>query len=191
MSEHPVFDAIMARRSIRNYLDKPVPREYVTHLLKAAMAAPSACNLQPWAFIVVDEPQALARLKAATSQGRYNAPLAIVVCGISKHIPWGGEGWKQDCGGAAQNIMLAGVELGLASVCIGGFEEDELRSALNIPSDVEPMCIIEMGYPAYAPVPLTWYTQDAIHWQSYDAEKPRVLRTLEMLNEDIAAGKLQ
>lgn len=190
MSEHPVYDAILARRSIRRFQDKPVPRELVERLLRAAMAAPSACNLQPWAFVAVDAPDILAQLRAAASQGNYNAPLAIVVCGISGHIPWEGEGWRQDCGGAAQNIMLACVELGLASVCIGGFEEDALRAALRIPEGVEPMCIIEIGYSAYERPPLTWYTPEAVHWQVYDSQKPRTLRTMQMLRDDIASGLL-
>ncbi len=190
MSEHPVYDAILARRSIRRFQDKPVPRELAERLLHAAMAAPSACNLQPWAFIAVDAPDILAQLRTAASQGDYNAPLAIVVCGVSGHIPWDGEGWRQDCGGAAQNIMLACVEIGLASVCIGGFEENALRATLNIPEGVEPMCIIEIGYPAYERPPLTWYTPAALHWQVYDNKKPRTLRTMQMLRDDIASGLL-
>lgn len=190
MEKHPVFDAILARRSIRAFTKEPVAREQIEILLKAAMAAPSACNLQPWAFIVVDEPQVLQQLKQATEQGKYDAPLAIVVCGISKHIPWQDEGWRQDCGAAAQNIMLECTELGLASVCIGGFDDEALRKVLRIPQDVEPMCILEIGHPAYDRPPLSWYTDEAVHWQAYDAEKPRVMRTLEMLAEDAASGKI-
>lgn len=189
-TEHPVLDAILARRSIRRFLQKPVPREDIETLLRAAMAAPSACNLQPWAFVVVDEPETLARLKAATEQGRYDAPLAIVVCGVSGHVPWPGESWRQDCGGAAQNLMLACVELGLASVCVGGFDDEALRAVLRIPADVEPMCVVEIGYPAYERAPLSWYTDEAVHWQTYDAAKPRALRTLQMLQDDIASGLL-
>ena len=154
------------------------------------MAAPSACNLQPWAFIVGDEPEALSRVRDATEQGKYNAPLAIVVCGIKQHIPWEGDGWIQDCGGAAQNIMLACVELGLASVCIGGFDDAKLRLALDIPDGVLPLSIIEIGYPAYAREPLTWYTDEAVHWQRYDREKHRGLRTMQMLRDDMTSGKI-
>ena len=188
MNTHPIFDAILARRSIRRFQNRPVPREHIKKLLQAAMAAPSACNLQPWAFIVVDEPTALQKLKDAASQGQYNAPLAIVVCGITKHIPWQDEGWRQDCGGAVVNMMLAAVELGLASVCVGGFEEPALRIAMDIPDDVQPMCIVELGYASYDRPPLSWYTDEAVHWQKYDREKPRTLRTLQMLEDDKAAG---
>lgn len=190
MSNYPVFDTIMKRRSTRDFIDKPVSHDDIEHLLKAAMAAPSACNLQPWAFIVVDEKETLRRLKETTEQGDYNSTAAIVVCGVSKHIPWDDEGWRQDCGGAAQNIMLAGTELGLGSVCIGGFDDEELCKLLDIPSDVEPMCIIELGYPAAEKAPLTWYTQEAVHWQKYDSGKPRTYRTLQMLQDDIEAGIL-
>ncbi|MDD3243985.1 MAG: nitroreductase family protein [Eubacteriales bacterium] len=190
MCEHPVYDAILARRSIRIFLETPVAHDKIERLLKAAMAAPSACNLQPWAFIVVDDPQVLARVKETTEHGQYNAPLAIVVCGVTQHIPWEGDGWMQDCGAAAQNMMLAGTELGLASVCIGGFDEDALREALEIPGDVQSLCIIEFGCPAYARPPMTWYTEEAVHWQKFDPSKSRTMRTLQMLQDDAAAGIL-
>ncbi|MBE5960478.1 MAG: nitroreductase family protein [Lachnospiraceae bacterium] len=189
MSEHPVYDAILARRSIRSFLDTPVERGQIEILLKAAMAAPSACNLQPWAFIVVDEAETLGAVKAATTQGQYNAPLAIVVCGVYKHIPWEGEGWMQDCGAAAQNMMLAATELGLASVCVGGFDEDLLCKILDIPDDVQPLCIIEFGYPAYHRKSRTWYTEEAVHWQKFDQSKKRTMRTLQMLQDDIATER--
>jgi nitroreductase len=189
VNNHPVYDTILARRSVRDYLDKPVEREKIMVLLKAAMAAPSACNLQPWAF-VVDEPETLARVKDAAEMGKYNAPLAIVVCGIKVHIPWSGDGWMQDCGAAVENMMLAAVELGLGSVWIGGFDLDALSKALDIPADVHPMCVVELGYPGSTNEPCTWYTEEAVHWQKYDSSKPRQLRTMEMLEEDIEAGRI-
>jgi len=186
--EYQVYETILARRSIRRYLDKAVTTEQINILLHAAMAAPSACNLQPWAFIVVDDPLTLQKVKKTASQGQYNAPLAIVVCGINKHIPWKDESWRQDCGGAAQNIMLTCVELGLASVCLGGFDEDSLSAVLEIPHDVFPMCILLIGYPASSLPPKSWYTEEAVHYQKYDSMKPRTFRTLKMLQEDIDAG---
>ncbi len=188
MNESTVYETILKRRSIRNFQDKAVERNVVEVLLKAAMAAPSACNLQPWSFIVVDDSEVLQKVKEATTQGKYNAPLAIVVCGVYKHIPWDGEAWMFDCGAAAQNMMLAGTELGLASVCIGGFDDDSLRETLNIPEETQPICIIEFGYAAYDREPLTWYTEEAVHWQRFDQSKERTMRTLQMLQDDIQAG---
>ena len=190
MGEYPVYSAILARRSIRRFKAISVEHEKIDMLLKAAMAAPSACNLQPWSFIIVDDPDILTQLKNTTAQGNYNAPLAIVVCGVCKHIPWSDEGWRQDCGAAAQNIMLEGTELGLASVCIGGFDDDDLCKILEIPDDVHPVCIIELGYPDYELAPLTWYTEEAVHWQKYDSKKPRLMRTIQMLEDDARSGKI-
>jgi len=123
---NPVFDAILKRRSIRRNTSQKVEKEKIDLLLKAAMAAPSACNLQPWSFIVVGDESILDQVKKATGQGQYNAPLAIVVCGEYKHRPWEGEDYMIDCGMATENILLEAVELGLASVVIGGFEEEDL-----------------------------------------------------------------
>ena len=139
-----VYEAILKRRSIRSFTSEKVSLDKIDILLLAAMAAPSACNLQPWAFIVINEENDLSELRKVTTQGNYNAPLAIVVCGINKHIPWSGEDWRQDCGGAAQNIMLTCVELGLSSVCVGGYDEEKLKQLLDIPDDVYPMCILEV-----------------------------------------------
>ncbi len=152
------------------------------------MAAPSACNLQPWAFIVIDSPQLVRQVESCTEQGKYGAPLIIAVCGINKHIPWKDEGWRQDCGGAVQNMMLAATELGLGSVCIGGFDEEALCALLDIPDDVYLMCLLELGYPACEKKPLSWYTQEAVHWQKYDKNKVRTFRTLQMLGDDAKSG---
>ena len=77
-----VMDAIFQRRSIRNYQDKAVDEETILSLLKAATAAPTAANCQPWEFIVVNDPDKLSELKGKLVFGQYNAPVAIVVCGI-------------------------------------------------------------------------------------------------------------
>lgn len=187
MEKSPVFDAILARRSIRTFQDKAVEREKITVLLHAAMAAPSACNLQPWSFIVVDEPDILRKMESAISWG-YKAPLLIVMCGEHKHIPWDGDAWQFDCGAAAQNIMLEAIELSLSSVCIGGFDEEKLREILDIPDDVQPVCIIEIGYPGCYRKPHSWYTEEAVHWQKYDKAKSRTMRTMQMLQDDIKSG---
>ena len=183
-----VYNAILARRSIRKFIDKKVSREDIRTLLEVGMAAPSACNLQPWSFIVVDEEERLEALYECAEQGKYNAPLAIIICGTNSHIPWEGDGWLFDIGACAQNIMLECVELGLASVCIGGFDENRLCETFAIPEEVQPVCILEIGYPAWERKPISWYTEEAVHWQKYDTARERKMRTLEDLQKDIEAG---
>lgn len=181
-----VYNAILARRSVRNFKDEKVPREKILPLLQAAMAAPSACNLQPWEFIVVDEPETLGKLKEIAKLGRYNAPLAIVICARTDHIPWKGEGWQFDIGAAAQNMMLECVEQGLASVCIGGFDSAAATELLDIPEGIRPVVIIEIGYALNEKTPCTWYTDAAVSWQKYDREKNRSMRTVAMVRQQMA-----
>lgn len=181
-----VFNAILARRSIRNFKEEKVPREKILPLLQAAMAAPSACNLQPWEFIVVDDPDTLQKLKDAAPLGRYNAPLAIVICGRTEHIPWKDDGWQFDIGAAAQNMMLECVELGLSSVCIGGFDQAAAAKLLDIPENIHPLVIIEIGYALAEKAPRTWYTEEAVSWQKYNREKTRAMRTVEMVRQQMA-----
>jgi len=185
-----VYNTILARRSIRSFTDQKVSHEDIRTLLEAGMAAPSACNLQPWTFIVVDAEESLTKLYECAELGKYNAPLSIIVCGTDSHIPWEGNGWLFDIGACAQNIMLECVELGLASVCIGGFDEARLTEAFSIPENVHPVCILEIGYPAWERKPISWYTEDAVHWQTYDVGRERRMRTMDDLHKDMESGLL-
>jgi len=148
------IDFIFQRRSIRNYSDQTVEREKIELLLKAAMAAPSAVNSQPWEFVVVTENETMDRLRERLLFGRYNAPVAIAVCGSPKvaNNPAGKKYWIQDCSAAIENILIAAVALVLGTVWIGVHPieptERSVRQVLNIPEDVTPLGIIYVGYPA-------------------------------------------
>ena len=187
MPKGPVFESLLARRSTRSFREEKVSREDIETLLEAAMAAPSSCNLQPWSFVVVDEEETLAQLKAVSPLGQYNAPLAILICGETNHLSWKG-GWQFDCGAAAQSMMVEAVELGLASVCVGGFDGAAAARLLHIPEGVQPCVIIELGYPAEEKVPHSWYDPKAVHWQQYQADNGRVMRTVDMLKKDMDSG---
>ena len=112
--EKHVFDAIYSRRSIRTYLDKEVEHEKIEKLLKAAMAAPSACNIQPWEFVVITDKALIQDIKNSIKQySQYNAPLVIVVCGNPEFIPWEGDTGIIDCCAAIENMLLAATAIGL------------------------------------------------------------------------------
>jgi len=181
------MDVILARRSIRNYVDnKPVEREKIILLLQAAMAAPSACNLQPWEFIIIDEPNELKELKVHIRGGQFNAPLAMVVCARTSYVPWDGNGWQIDCAAAIENMMLAAVELDLGSLWIGDFDRPAVRERLQIPEGVEPVNIVYLGYPAEQKKPVTRYKEEAVYWGKYDPNRPHAERTIrEMIQESI------
>ena len=147
---------IMTRTSIRAFLDKPVSDETVEALLKAAMAAPSAKNSQPWAFVVIRDRALLEKLGESLPNAKMTAtaPVAVVICGVlEKALP--GEArdyWIQDAAAATENFLLAVHALGLGAVWTGVHPISEririIREALHLPEGVEPFCLIPFGYPA-------------------------------------------
>lgn len=174
-----ILDHILARRSIRRYTADPVAEDDLVALLRAAMAAPSASNRQPWEFVVVTDPAVLQRLRNHLVLGRYNAPTAIVVCGNTRRaLPKcaGNTFWIQDCSAAAQNILLAATGLGLGSVWIGVHPVAPfvfaVRRVLKLPRHVVPLGVIYVGHPAETKEPRTRFDEDKVHWQTYaDAKR--------------------
>jgi len=170
-----IIDTIYARRSIRQYQAKPVEKEKLTTLLKAAMAAPSAMNLKPWEFIVVTAPEMMDSIRASLMFGKHNAPAAIVVCGNTSFIkyPKASKFWVQDCSAATENILLAAVALGLGTVWLGvhpihNFKK-RISEILELPKNVEPLNIIYVGYPAEEKNPRTQYDPNRVHWEKYSS----------------------
>jgi nitroreductase len=164
---------IFRRRSVRKFLDQPVEREKLDLLLQAAMAAPSATNSMPWEFIVIDDPERLAGLRTVLPYGKFTAPAAIAVCGSPKvaRNPTGKMFWVQDCSAAAENILLAAVELGLGGCWIGvhpiPVAKDLVARYLGCQGDVHPLCVIYLGYPVETREPRTRYDAEKVHWQKY------------------------
>ena len=175
-----LMDLLYKRRSVRVYdAARPVERDKITLLLQAAMAAPSACNLQPWEFIVVDEPEGVTGLKECIDgdNGRsYNAPAAFVVCANTSYIPWDGDG-SADCSAAVENILLTAAAMELGAVWIGAFDSGAVRRRLCIPEHVLLHAIVLFGYPAEQKQPRTQYTEEAVYWQRYDPDREHPKRT--------------
>jgi nitroreductase len=168
-----IQDMIYARRSIRQYQEKPVEKEKLEILLKAAMAAPSAMNIKPWEFVVVTEPEKMNEIRSLMMFGKHNAPAAISVCGNTsffKH-PMASKFWVQDCSAATENILLAAVELGLGTVWLGvhpihNFSK-RISRILNLPDHVKPLNVIYVGYPVEEKPARTQYNPDRVHWETY------------------------
>jgi len=174
-----ILDVIKARRSIRHYEDKPVAREDLLKLLEAAMAAPTACNSQPWDFVVIDEPEGMAALRGALRFGPYNAPAAIVVCGNPEraHNAEGRKSGVQDCSAATENILIAATGLGLGTVWIGIYPLPSVikpvAKLLELPEDVTPLCAVYIGYPAEQKRARTQYDAYHVYWQRWEPRKKR------------------
>jgi len=172
------FDTILSRRSVRRFIEgKQVEKWKIVKLLEAAMAAPSACNTQPWEFVVVTEPEGMAFLKEAMGEeNRFNAPMAVITCANKSYIPWDNDGWMIDCAAAVENMLIAAVTMGLASVWIGWNHEDLLRESFGIPDEIKILNIVYFGYPANAPPYGTRYAEDAVFWGKYDRTRVRPLK---------------
>lgn len=149
------LDGLMSRRSIRRYTTQPVSDSQVDVLLRAAMAAPSAGNAQPWRFVVVTDRHQLEALSAATPYSGMiaEAPLAIVVCAdtsVEKHPGY----WVQDCSAAVQNTLVAAHAIGLGAVWIGVHPVTErvanVASICSVPQGVEVLAMIAVGHPVEA-----------------------------------------
>ena len=151
-----LIQLIMTRTSIRAFQDKPVSDETVEQLLKAATAAPSAKNSQPWAFVVVRDRALLEKLGASLPNAKMTAtaPVAVAICGVmDKTLPGEArEYWIQDAAAATENFLLAVHALGLGAVWTGVHPISEririLKDALRLPDGVEPFCLIPFGWPA-------------------------------------------
>lgn len=164
--------AIMSRRSIRKYLDQSISEEIITNLLKAAMAAPSAGNQQPWHYIILDDREILQQIPEIHPHAKMvmEAPISILVCGDLTLEKYKGF-WVQDCSAAVENILIAVEEQGLGAVWCGVYPMEErvvaFRKLLNIPEHVIPMALIPIGYPAEEKEPADRYDLSKIHKNSW------------------------
>jgi len=153
-------DLIAKRQSARSYLPAPVAREDIQKCLKAAQNAPSACNSQPWHFIIVDDAELKKRLAPVLFSGPYamnafacQAPVLVIV--VSEKSSFmakiggyfrGTEFYLLDIGAAIEHFILAAAELGLSSCWLGWFNEAGAKKILNIPRDRKIDSVISLGY---------------------------------------------
>ena len=165
-----VLENIHNRKSVRQYTAEPVSEDHIQTMLKAAMAAPSAVNYQPWRFVVVTEREQLDAMAEVLPFARMlkQAPLAIIVCGETLWFE-GKENifWQQDCSAATQNLLLAAEALGLGAVWTGVYPDPqrsaELSAFLGLPETVQPLCAIPIGHPAGDDKPKDKWKPENIH----------------------------
>lgn len=155
-----LMDLIKKRRSVRSYLDKPIPKEDLAKCIEAARLAPSACNAQPWKFIIVDEPGLKDRVADKAFSGIYSmnkfakgAPALVVVISekqkfasaVAGHFR-GTRYYLLDIGIACEHFILQAEELGIGSCWIGWFNEKAIKRELNIPRQKKIDTVISLGY---------------------------------------------
>jgi len=147
---------LQKRRSIRQFKSQPVEPEKVEQLIEAMLRSPSSRGLNPWQFVVIDDPQILRRLAKAKAHGSEflaGAPLAVAVCADPARC----DVWVEDCAIAAIILQLAAESLELGSCWAqirlrphgaGGSAETYVRQVLGLPETLAVECIVGLGYPA-------------------------------------------
>lgn len=151
---------------------KPIPKETIEELLRAAMSAPSAGNEQPWQFLVIDDRKKLDSITGVNPNAKMckEAQAAILVCGDTTKEKYPGF-WVQDCAAATQNILLAAHERGLGSVWTGIYPIPErvqgFRQLLEIPDTIIPFCLVPLGYPAKESPQVDRFQRDRVHYNSW------------------------
>jgi nitroreductase len=153
------FKELAQRRySVRSFQSKPVETEKLTAVLEAALLAPSAVNFQPWKFIMVTEPGLLAKLHGCYHREWFrSAPVCIVAIGdhdMGWHRPTDGKDYTEiDVAIAIDYLMLAATEVGLGTCWICHFNSEKCAEIFNLPSNLEPIAMIPVGYPASEAIP--------------------------------------
>ena len=146
------YEAILSRRSIRQYTNEPVKQEIQKKLLTAAMQAPSARDTQPWQFIVIDDKNSLKEISAFHPYAEMlrHAPLAIAVCGDFQ-VEESEEYLALNCAAATENMLLAAHSFGLGAVWLGIYPRKKriknLRELLNLPESIIPISLVAIGHP--------------------------------------------
>ena len=138
------------RYSTRQFQSKKVEKEKLDAIIEAAHVAPTAANLQPHKLLVLDDPGQLSKL--APFAHFYNAPLVIVVLAetaSSWKRPYDNKYFAEiDCAIVTDHMMLQATDMGLGSVWIGSFPPEEIKKEFSIPSDIDIVSILAIGYAA-------------------------------------------
>ncbi|MFC2135351.1 nitroreductase family protein, partial [Bacteroidota bacterium] len=143
--------------------------EIVDKLLKAAMYAPSARNEQPWHFVVIDKREILNKIPSIHPYASMlkEAALAIMVCGDT-HIEKSVEYNAINCAASTQNILLAAHDVGLGTCWLGVYPREErvkgLVEMFNLPSNIIPISLVSVGYPAEELVTPDRYIEERVHF---------------------------
>ena len=145
-----VMNAVLARRSIRRYQNRPIEESVLTKVLEAGRLAPSARNEQDWRFIVVTDANLRAKMVDACLGQSFiqDAPVHLVVCvNNARDMACGQPARTVDCSIALSFMMLEAVECGLGTCWLGSFDNQAVKALLHIPGDYQVVAVTPLGYP--------------------------------------------
>jgi nitroreductase len=163
-----IQEALLNRRSIRKYKNQKISQENINKILKAAMYAPSAMNLQSWQFIVIDSKEVMLEIVKSIPYAEMlkQSVAAILVCGdtaVEKNESW----LLQNCSATTQNILLSAHELGIGSCWIGihGMVDiiNNIKLQFKLPENILPVSLVSLGYPDESVIAEDRFKKEKIH----------------------------
>lgn len=163
------IEAILKRRSVRNFNDEEISNDNIKTILRCAMSAPTARNTQGFRFVVVDKKDILEKIAQGIEHGKMcrEASRVIVVCyevkdEISELY------WVQDASAVTQNILLSATSLGIGSVWVAVHPREQkvdfVKKLFNLPSSVKPLSIAALGYKENFLKELNRYDESKVHY---------------------------
>lgn len=167
-----IQNAVLTRRSIRKYKDQKISKDDLNSILKAAMYAPSAMNLQAWQFVLIDDKNVLIETIKSIHYAEMlrQSTAAILVCGdsaVEKNESW----LLQNCSAAIQNILLSAHGLGIGScwIAIHGMDDvyKNIKNQFGLPENIVPVSLISLGYPDETVTAEERFKQDKIHYNKW------------------------
>ena len=170
-----IYEVAISRRTIRRFKDKPVPRQLLEQCVNAARLTPSAANLQPLEYIIVEEEQRLAEVFSTLKWAAYirpegdppegKRPKAYIV--ILKNNDISAAASAYDIGAAMENVILVALGEGVGTCPFGSVDRDRIRGMLKIPDKYEIPLVLGLGYPDESPVEET-FTDSVKYWKDKD-----------------------
>lgn len=163
---------IFKRRSVRKFTDEKVSDGKIERLLKAGMQAPSACNAQPWEFIVVsksEDKSAISKMHRFASPAKKASHLIVTLGNLNRSKVHGMI--EQDLGACNENILLQATHEGLGAVWLGFHPIEDrtlkLKDYLEIPDYCIPFSVICVGYPAHEREVKLRYDESKVHFDKF------------------------
>jgi len=167
------MNSIFKRKSVRTFTNKKIERETLKTIVHAGMVAPSAMNVKPWQFIVIEDDKQKEKVSTISPYARFAATSGaiIIVLGDRRKISEMNNKWEQDLSAATENILLQIVEENLGGCWIGlypnGERMKEVSSIINAPSHIIPFSIIALGESEQIPSRHDQFDDSIVYWDTF------------------------
>ena len=164
-----LFEAIKNRRSIRDYSDRPIPKDVLEKITDAARFAPTARGVEPWHYVVITKSDMLKTVADATDHGKFIGKATACVAVFCEDTKY----YLEDGCAAIQNILLSSTALGIASCWVAGDKKpycDKIKEILGVPASHKLIGLVSLGYPGASGAFFAGKRKelkDLLHWQKY------------------------